>query len=319
MKLHPDAAAVLQRVHDAGIPPWRTMTPERGREVYDERARLFAGAKQPAGTVWDTTIPAPHGALPIRVYRPESGPPRPIFLYLHGGGWTFGDLESHDHLCRRIAVAADCMVVSLAYRLAPEHRYQDQLDDVTAAIRWLAAHGDELGGDPKRLGVGGDSAGGNLSAGATLRLRDEGGPRVDFQILIYAATAPYFDTLSCHENAEGYWLTRGDLMWFWDNFLGPDPEARHDPYAAPGTAPDLRDLPPTLVITAAFDPLRDEGEVFGYKLRAAGVPVHVRRFTGMIHGFIALPTPIAAGVRAVDLIAETTRRGWRHTGTTRNR
>ena len=115
------------------------------------------------------------------------------------------------------------MVVSLAYRLAPEHRYTDQLDDVTAAIRWLAAHGDELGGDPTRLGVGGDSAGGNLSAGATLRLRDEGGPRVDVQVLIYAATVPYFDTLSYHENAEGYWLTRGDVMWFWDNFLGPDP------------------------------------------------------------------------------------------------
>jgi acetyl esterase len=207
------------------------------------------------------------------------------------------------------------MVVSLAYRLAPEHRYQDQLDDVVAAIRRLAKHGDELGGDPTRLAVGGDSAGGNLSAGATLRLRDEGGPKVALQVLIYAATAPYFDTLSCHENGEGYWLTRADLMWFWDNFLGPDPAARHDPYAAPGTAPDLRDLPPTLVITAGFDPLRDEGEVFGHKLRAAGVPVQMRRFAGMIHGFIALPTPIAAGNRAVDLIADATRRAWGRTRT----
>ena len=310
MRLDPDAAAVLQRVREASIPPWHTMTPKRGREVYDERARLFAGPKQPAGTVWDATIPAPHGELPIRIYRPEAGPPRPIFLYLHGGGWTFGDLDSHDHLCRRIAAAADCMVVSLAYRLAPEHRYQDQLDDVTTAIRWLTAHGDELGGDPTRIAVGGDSAGGNLSAGATLRLRDEGGPKVALQVLIYAATAPYFDTLSCHENGEGYWLTRADLMWFWDNFLGPDPAARHDPYAAPGTAPDLRDAPPTLVITAAFDPLRDEGEVFGYKLRAAGVPVHIRRFTGMIHGFIALPAPIPAGNRAVGMIADATRRAW---------
>ena len=163
--------------------------------------------------------------------------------------------------------------------------------------------------------MGGDSAGGNLTAGAALCLRDTGEANFDLQVLIYPATAPYFDTLSHHENGEGYWLTRADTIWFWDNFLGPDPAARTDPYAAPGIldAEALRGLPPALVITAAFDPLRDEGEVFVHKLRAAGVPVHGRRFAGMIHGFVALPTPIPAGNRAVEMIGDATRRAWSNT------
>ena len=313
MTLHPDAAAVLERVRAAGIPEWHTMSVERGREVYLERARLFAGAKEPAGEVHDAEIPAPRRRIPIRVYRPEApAEPPPIFVYLHGGGWTFGDLDSHDHLCRRIAVATGAVLVSVAYRLGPEHRAPDQLDDVVLALRWLREHGAELGGDPARMACGGDSAGGNLTAGAALRLRDAGEPNIDLQVLIYPATAPYFDTLSYHQNGKGYWLTRADCIWFWDNFLGPDPAARADTCAAPGIlqAEDLRGLPPALIITAAYDPLRDEGEVYGLKLQAAGVPVHVRRFSGMIHGFVALPTPIAAGRRAVQLIGDATRRAW---------
>jgi acetyl esterase len=313
-RLHPDAAAVLERVRVAGIPQWHTMTVDRGREVYLERARLFAGTKEPAGQVSDGEIAAPGRAIPIRVYRPEGrASPPPIFVYLHGGGWTFGDLDSHDHLCRRIAAATGALLVSVAYRLGPEHRAPEQLDDVIEAVRWLREHGNELGGDPSRMAMGGDSAGGNLTAGAALKLRDTGEPNIDLQVLIYPATAPYFDTLSYHQNGEGYWLTRDDVIWFWDNFLGPDPAARADPYAAPGIldAQKLRGLPPALIITAAFDPLRDEGEVYGLKLNAAGVPVHVRRFNGMIHGFVALPTPIPAGVRAVQMIADATRRTWR--------
>jgi acetyl esterase/lipase len=311
MRLHPDAAAVLKRVREAGIPEWHTMSVERGREVYHERARLFAGTKEPAGEVRDAEIPAPGRSIPIRVYRPETGPPPPIFVYLHGGGWTFGDLDSHDHLCRRIAVATQVLVVSVAYRLGPEHRAREQLDDVMTALHWLREYGGTLGGDPARIAMGGDSAGGNLTAGAALKLRDAGDPNIDLQVLIYPATAPYFDTLSYHRNASGYWLTRADCIWFWDNFLGPDPDARHDPYAAPGTAGDFRGLPPALIITAGFDPLRDEGEVYGLKLKAAGVPVHVKSFPGMIHGFVALPTSIPAGTRAVQHIADDTRRAWR--------
>ena len=322
MNLDPDAAAILERVREAGIPPWRSLEPTVGREVYRRRALLFAQDPQSAGEVWDTTIPARHGTIPVRVYRPEEGPPRPIFIYLHGGGWTLGDLDTHDAVCRRIAVAADCMLVSVDYRLAPEYRHRDQMDDVTTAVRWLAQHGGELGGDPTRLALGGDSAGGNLTAGACLRLREEDGPRVDLQVLIYPSTAPYFDTLSYHVNGEGYWLTRADCIWFWGNYLGPSEEAARDPFACPGVAEDLRDLPPAVVITAGFDPLRDEGEVFAIKLRNAGVVVTGRLFPGMIHGFVGVPAPIPAGRRAVAMIAAATRRAWgtdRRTRVTRGR
>ncbi|MCY7419347.1 MAG: alpha/beta hydrolase [Chloroflexi bacterium] len=308
MPLDPDAAAILQRVREAGVPPWRSLPPVEGRVVYRNRALLFDGPKLPAGEVWDAAIPSADGDIPIRVYRPE-GPPRPIFIYLHGGGWTLGDVDTHDAVCRRISVASDCMVVSVAYRLAPEHRYQAQLDDVDAAGGWLAAQGDDLGGDPTRLAMGGDSAGGNLTAGASIRLRDAGGPRLALQVLIYPATAPWFETLSYHQNAEGYWLTRKDVIWFWDNFLGPGDGAQ-DPYACPGIVEDLRDLPPAVVITAGFDPLRDEGEVYAIRLRRAGVRVAAKRFPGMIHGFVALPTAIPAGDRAIAIIATATRRAW---------
>ncbi len=254
MRLHPDAAAILERVREAGVPPWASMSPVEAREVYRRRARLFQEAPLAVGDVSDTTIPSDAGPLGIRVYRPVGGRPRPIFLYLHGGGWTLGDLDSHDAVCRRISVAADCLVVSLDYRLAPEHPYPAAMDDTIAAITWLAAHGADLGGDPTRLAIGGDSAGGNLTAGAVIRLRDEGGPRVALQVLIYAATQPSFEMLSFYENAEGYWLLTSDLIWFWENYLGGSETARNDAYACPGTATDLRDLPPAVVITADFDP-----------------------------------------------------------------
>lgn len=308
MRLDPDAIAILHRVRD--VPPWRTFSPEEGRIAYRARALLFDGPKSPVNSVTDTTIPLGDHELPIRIYRPDGGPPRPIFIYLHGGGWTLGDLDTHDAVCRRISVAADCLVVAAAYRLAPEFRYQAQLDDVAGAVRWLADHGDTLGGDPTRLALGGDSAGGNLTAGVSIRLRDEDGPRVALQALIYAAVRPYFDTLSYHVNAEGYWISRADVIWFWDNFLGPDPRAAEDPYACPGTVEDLRGLPPAVVITAGFDPLRDEGEVYAMRLAAAGVRVHARRFPGMIHGFVALPEEIPAGHRAIGLIASAARRAW---------
>ncbi len=308
MRLDPDAAEILRRVQEAGVPPWRSLTPVEGREVYRQRALLFDGPPTPVDEVRDASIPSPSGAIPIRVYRPD-GFPRPIFIYLHGGGWTLGDLDTHDAVCRRISVAADCMVVSVAYRLAPEHRYHAQLDDVDRAVRWIAAYGDELGGDPSRLAMGGDSAGGNLTAGASIRLRDEDGPRISLQVLIYPAVRPSFDTLSYHTNAEGYLLTRADVIWFWANFLGPG-DGDHDPYACPGLMEDLRDVPPAVVITAGFDPLRDEGEVYAMRLAAAGVRVDAKRFPGMIHGFVALPVAIPAGERAIARIAAATRRVW---------
>jgi acetyl esterase len=286
------------------------MPPAEGREVYRRRAQLFKEAPLEIGDVWDTTIPSDAGALGIRVYRPVGGSPRPIFLYLHGGGWTLGDLDSHDAVCRRISKASDCLVVSLDYRLAPENPYPAAMDDTIAAVRWLADHGAELGGDPTRLAMGGDSAGGNLTAGAVIRLRDEGGPRVALQVLIYPATQASFEMLSYYENAEGYWLLTKDVIWFWTNYLGGSAAARQDPYACPGTASDLCGLPPAVVITGDFDPVRDDGDIYALKLRAAGVPVVARRFPGMIHGFVALPAEIPSGRSAIAMIARATRRAW---------
>jgi acetyl esterase len=306
VRLDPAAAAAIRRVRDAGIPPWRSMEPAVGREVYLRRALLFESARTSTGDVWDMTTPPESGSLAIRVYRPERHEAKPLFVYLHGGGWTFGNLDTADQTCRRISRAADCVVVSAAYRLAPEHPYPAPLDDAVAVARWAAIHATELGGDPSRLVVGGDSAGGNLAAGVCLRLRAEGGPRVALQVLIFPAIRPYFDTLAYHENADGYLLTRADMMWFWQNYLGPAGESQ-GPFACPGIADDLRDLPPALIITAGFDPLRDEGEVYGYRLRNAGVPAIIRRFPGMVHNFIAFPIENAAE-RAVSVIAEATRR-----------
>ena len=310
MRLDPDAAAILERIRAAGVPPWHTLAPVEGREVYRRRALLFQEAPIDVGTVWDTTIPSPAGPLGIRVYRPDGGPPRPIFVYLHGGGWTLGDLDTHDTVCRRIARAADCMVVAVDYRLSPEFPYPAAMDDTIAAVRWLAANGAELGGDPTRLALGGDSAGGNLTAGAVIRLRDEGGPRVALQVLIYPATQPTFEMLSYYENAVGFFLTTADVVWFWGNYLGGDTAAETDPYACPGSASDLRNLPPAVVITGDFDPVRDDGDIYAAKLRAAAVPVEARRFPGMIHGFVALPVEIPAGKRAIQMIARAARRAW---------
>jgi len=280
-----------------------------GREVYRRRAALFEGERLHVGTVSDRVIPGPAGDLPVRVYRPD-GAPRPVFVYLHGGGWTLGDLDTHDTMCRRLSLAADCMVVSVAYRLGPEDPYPAPMDDVVAAVRWVADHAAEVGGDPTRLALGGDSAGGNLTAGAVIRLRDEGGPQVALQALIYPATLPQFEMLSFYENAEGYFLTTADVVWFWNNYLGPDPSTRTDPYACPGIAPDLAGLPPAVIITADFDPLRDDGDTYAIKLRNAGVPVAARRFPGMIHGFVALPVEIPSGRQALRLVAREARRAW---------
>lgn len=314
MRPEPSVAAILEQVREAGIPEWHTLPPIEGRTIYRQRAAMFEITPPAVGAVWDTTIPAVAEPLSLRVYRPDVGPPRPILVYLHGGGWTLGDLDSHDVVCRRISVAADCMVVSVDYRLAPEHPYPAAMDDTVAAIRWLAEHGAELGGDPTRLAVGGDSAGGNLSAGAVIRLRDEGHPGVAIQVLIYPATQASFEMLSFYENEAGYLLTSADVMWFWRNYLGKDPSTTCAPYACPGAAADLRGLPPAVMVTAGFDPLRDDGEIYAHKLRAAGVPVIARRFPGMIHGFVALPVEVPAGRRAIAMIARALRRAWSPAG-----
>lgn len=308
VSLDQEATEILEAVKLAGIPEWHTLTPVEGRRIYQERVRLFALEPTPMHTVQDFSIPGPAGSIGLRKYLPSESGSKPILIYLHGGGWTLGDLNSHDELCRRLALAADCLVVSVDYRLAPENPHPAGLDDALAAIKWVADNAESLGGNPHLLAVGGDSAGGQLSAAACLRIRDEGGPRIALQLLIYPALRASFETLSYYENATGKWITRADCIWFWKNYLGST--SNLDPNACPGEANDLHDLPRALIITAGGDPVRDDGEMYGFKLRAAGVHAVSRRFPGMIHGFMAVPKELKAGREAVLLAAHELRSAW---------
>jgi acetyl esterase len=205
-------------------------------------------------------------------------------VLFHGGGWVLGSIDDADHGCRAITHAATCVVVSVGYRLAPEHRFPAAVEDAYAAVAWVADNQPELGGDGAPIAVAGESAGGNLAAAVALLTRDRGGPPLGRQILIYPVTDHTLATHSYQRFGSGYWLTRQAMESFWDHYL-PEPEERAQPYAAPLCSPDLDGLPPALIITAEFDVLRDEGEAYAKRLREAGVPVVLSRYDGLIHGF----------------------------------
>jgi len=225
-----------------------------------------------------------------------------VLVFFHGGGWVIGNLDTHDMVCRALANAAGCLVVSVDYRLAPEARFPAAAEDCYAATAWVAEHARSLGGDGSRIAVGGDSAGGNLSASVALMARDRGGPPIAFQLLIYPVAAADFETASYRACAEGYGLSRADMIWFWDHYV-PDTRDRANPYVAPLGADDLSGLPSALVITAEYDPLRDEGEALAAKLSAAGVPTTLARYDGQIHGFVSNYTVMEQGRVAIDQAA----------------
>ena len=229
-----------------------------------------------------------------------------MLLYFHGGGWVIGNIESSDALCRILTNAAGCIVVSVDYRLAPEHPFPAAVDDAYHAAMWAAANAASFGGDPLRLAVGGDSAGGNLAAVVAQIARDRGKPAIRFQLLIYPVTDAACDTPSYSENADGYFLTRDAMQWFWNHYARSDADRNH-PYASPLRASNLAGLPAALVITAEFDPLRDEGERYAERMRAAGTPVQLTRYDGMIHGFFAMGAMIDQGRTAIQQSAEAMR------------
>ena len=234
--------------------------------------------------VRDRVVPGPHGDFPVRVYTPEGTGPFPVYVYFHGGGWCMGNIAMTDGECRHVARDVGCVVVSVDYHLAPEHKFPIPLEDCYVATTWVVEHAAELAVDPERVAVGGGSSGGNLAAGVALMARDRGEPKLVLQILDVPAIDSRMKTRSMEENAEGYMLTKETMQGFWDYYLrGPD-DARN-PYASPAFAEDLSRLPPALVLTAEYDPLRDEGEEYGRRLQAAGVPATVSRYNGMIHGF----------------------------------
>jgi acetyl esterase len=290
MPLHPQSQALLDLV-----------ATERRLELADttavmarDRLRAFLNSPgeilSPVGMVRDLSIPGDGGhRMAARAYTPRHAPagPLPTLLFIHGGGWVAGDLEAYDPTCRELCNASGCLVVAIEYRLAPEHKFPAAPLDCYSALLWLASNAAWLGGDPHRIAVSGDSAGGNLAAVVAQMARDRGGPAIRFQLLVYPVTDHRFDTQSYRDCAEGYLLTAEGMRWNWGHYLPNDAAGRH-PMASPLRAANFAWLPPALVITAEYDPLRDEGESYALRMRAAGVAVELRRYDGMLHAFFSL-------------------------------
>lgn len=308
MPLDPQAKALLDQLAAQGNLPETSLTPREARLQMDAAA-LFFGAKPAVGRVDDRTIPGPGGPIRIRLTAPEGPGPFPALVFFHGGGWVVGSLHSHDQLCRAITRASGVAVVSVDYRLAPEDPFPAAVDDAEAATSWVAKHGQELGVDTRRLAVGGDSAGGNLAAVVARRRRDRGELGLALQVLIYPVTDFDRNTASYLENADGYMLTRDLMAWYWDKYV-PDPARRLDPDAAPLRAEDLSGLPPALVVTAEYDPLRDEAEHYARRLTEAGVAVQLSRYPGMIHGFLRRYTQLDQGKAALDELSGALRKAF---------
>ncbi|MEV6798034.1 alpha/beta hydrolase [Micromonospora rifamycinica] len=313
MSLDPQVVAYRAARAATGTPPLYTQTLAEARAADLAAIRAGGGDVEPVHRVRDTSVPGPGGELPLRVYRPAGTGPLPTLVYFFGGGWTLGSVETADGICRRLANATPCQVVTVGYRLAPEHPFPAAVLDCQAATRWLAEHAADLGVDPDRLVVGGDSAGGNLAAAVTLLARAAGGPRLAGQLLVYpntdqrAAPRPAGDGPAAERDAadrpaddqDPLLFNRHSVDWYRGHYLA-DPADAADPLASPLLADDLSGLPPALVLTAEHDPLRDEGERYARRLREAGVPVRASRYPGMIHGFFAMPGVFDAGRRAQD-------------------
>ncbi|MDS0220565.1 alpha/beta hydrolase [Haloarcula sp. S1AR25-5A] len=284
--LNPQVQEYLHGLSEQGLPPLYRLSLAEARETYRD---LSVPDEPPESvrSVTDRTVPGPDGDIPVRVYRPTADGPRPALAFFHGGGWMLGGLETHDALCRALTNATDCVVVAVDYRLAPEHRFPDGLEDCYAATQWLAANAAEIGATPGALAVAGDSAGATLALGVSLLARDRDGPAIDYQVLAYPPAEFAFETDSYEENAQGYFLTRKDMERFWNGYVRSELDGNH-PYAAPLQAERLDGLPPTFLLTCGFDPLRDDGRALADRLDAAGVPTRLVQYDDMIHGFLTM-------------------------------
>ncbi|MGY1670538.1 alpha/beta hydrolase [Geodermatophilus sp. SYSU D00710] len=299
MPVDPHLAALLGMLEQMGAPPLYEGTPEAGRAYYLSLTRDVRAPEHvvPVRSTEDVTVPGAEGDLRARVYRPEEDGPLPTVVFLHGGGWVIGDLDTHDNMVRNVCRGARAVVVAVDYRLAPEHPFPAAAEDAVAAARWLAQHLDEFGGDG-RLAVAGDSAGGNLAAVVAQTLRDDGVPMVG-QLLVYPAVDAEGEYPSRVDNATGYFLEKDTMDWFYGHYAGAWQDAR-DARLSPLHHGDLSGLPPAVVVTAEYDPLRDEGEAYGKALEAAGVHADVLRYDGMIHGFFDMGTVSPAAQAAID-------------------
>ena len=305
MALHPQAQSMCDLVNAAGTEPPSDATLQQTREGFALLVAAGAGTPEAVHAVEAREI----NGVPVRAYRPSAEVALPVVVYLHGGGWTIGSAEQFDPVTRQLANASGAIVVSVDYRLAPEHPFPAPLDDCWSVVQWVAEHAAEIGGDGARLAVAGDSAGGNLAAVCALLARDAGGPDLALQVLIYPATDCDFGTESYLANGTGMVLTEDDMRWFWDCDARGGAETA-DWRLSPLRAPSLEGVAPALVITAEYDPLRDEGEAYAKRMQEAGVAVEVRRYDAMIHAFFGLSEAFDASRDAMALVGTALRRAF---------
>ena len=302
-KLDPAVRQLLEAAEAEGNPPLESFSPEEARKLAIESLKTAGGTPEPVRSIENLRIPGPDCEIPIRIYTPDAPAPRPALVYFHGGGWVVCDLDTHDVVCTAIAHRAGAVVIAVDYRLAPEHKFPAAVTDSYAATAWVASNAKRLGIDPKRISVGGDSAGGNLAAVVSLKSRDEDGPAIALQVMVYPATdLSSFDTPSYQEFGENHYLTKSEMEWFRQHYLRSMEDAR-DPHASPLLASDLSRLPPVLIITAECDPLRDEGEAYAKRLANDGVPVTYTCYPGMIHPFFSLSGAIPQAFDAIQQVA----------------
>ena len=308
--LHPQAKALLELIERVGLPPTHTLSPADARAMYRERRYFTQPAAPEMANIAELQADGPHGAIPLRAYRPigsASDQALPVLVYFHGGGFVIGDLDTHDVLCRELSTGSGCAVVAVDYRMGPEHRFPTAVDDCIAATRWVHENAAALALDASRLAVGGDSAGANLAAVVALAARDAGGPAIAYQLLIYPATDARRGAASHVTNGQGYLLTRETISYFHDHYI-TEPAHDLDWRASPLLHDDLSKLPPALLITAGYDPLRDEGLAYSNRLTEAGNRVTHICFERQIHGFITMGKVIDEANAAVAICAAELRR-----------
>lgn len=297
MSLDPQTQFVLAQFAETGAPPLETLSPDQARAAFT----LPQGEIEPVGKVVDRTIPGPAGEIPVRVYYPkQSRDCYPALVFYHGGGWVVGNIETHDNICRALTNIADCVTISVDYRLAPEHKFPAAVEDSYAAAKYVYDYAEEFQADRRRIAIGGDSAGGNLAAVVAHLAKEIKAPNICFQLLFYPSTnLGGVPTASMIENAEGYFLEKGTMEWFRDCYINSE-EDKLNPLVTPALNADFSGLPSALVITAEYDPLRDEGEDYAKKMTADGVEVDLVRYDGTIHGFVSMAVIIPSGKTALE-------------------
>jgi acetyl esterase len=309
MDLNPQVLTLLDELVAGGRPSSRTLALPAGRRNFAELIGSFAGTAEVAG-VEDRWFPGPAGPTPVRLYVPAERGPLPLVAFLHGGGWVFGGIDTHDGLCRCLANAAGAIVASVGFRLAPEHPFPAALHDCVAAVQWLHGHASELGGDGDRLAVAGDSSGANLAAGVAARIRDRGGPRLAVQLLAYPGTDPSMSTRSYRKHADDPFLSREEMAWYWAQYLGDHLASGAPADAAPAHRTDLAGLPPAIVVLAGHDVLHDEGQAYAARLAQAGVPVRVEWYGDMVHGFLLMGGVLDRAKEAISAAGAAIREGF---------